>query len=76
MGPRGGDEINLLMGGENYGWPFYTSGVNNDGSIYLLVEHAQDSLFKRFLYSIHNTDTSGACKLTVRLLFSLMRQAG
>ncbi|MEH6607493.1 MAG: PQQ-dependent sugar dehydrogenase, partial [Pseudomonadales bacterium] len=32
MGPRGGDEINLLLSGENYGWPFHTSGINYDGS--------------------------------------------
>lgn len=26
MGPRGGDEINLLKGGANYGWPVITYG--------------------------------------------------
>ncbi|MGI9309574.1 MAG: PQQ-dependent sugar dehydrogenase, partial [Gammaproteobacteria bacterium] len=31
MGPRGGDEINRLVAGGNYGWPVYTSGVNYDG---------------------------------------------
>jgi aldose sugar dehydrogenase len=25
-GPQGGDEINLLVGGNNYGWPFITGG--------------------------------------------------
>jgi aldose sugar dehydrogenase len=25
-GPQGGDEINLLVGGNNYGWPFLTGG--------------------------------------------------
>ena len=28
MGPRGGDEINKILGGENYGWPLYTNGLN------------------------------------------------
>ncbi len=31
MGPRGGDEINLIRGGENYGWPLYTGGLDYDG---------------------------------------------
>ena len=31
MGPRGGDELNLILPGRNYGWPLYTKGVNYDG---------------------------------------------
>lgn len=31
MGPRGGDELNCLVRGGNYGWPLFTSGVNYDG---------------------------------------------
>ena len=31
MGPRGGDELNHLVRGGNYGWPVYTTGVNYDG---------------------------------------------
>ena len=31
-GARGGDEINLIEGGRNYGWPLVTSGVHYDGS--------------------------------------------
>lgn len=31
-GPRGGDELNLLKKGGNYGWPAITYGVNYDGS--------------------------------------------
>ncbi len=31
MGPRGGDELNLLLLGRNYGWPLYSLGLNYDG---------------------------------------------
>lgn len=31
MGPRGGDELNLLAPGENYGWPEASMGVHYDG---------------------------------------------
>ena len=32
-GPRGGDEINLVGKGNNYGWPEITFGINYDGTI-------------------------------------------
>lgn len=32
MGPRGGDEVNLLTRGGNYGWPVYSKGINYDGT--------------------------------------------
>jgi glucose/arabinose dehydrogenase len=31
-GPRGGDEINVLRAGANYGWPVITYGINYNGS--------------------------------------------
>ena len=31
-GPRGGDEVNIIIGGANYGWPAYSIGVNYDGT--------------------------------------------
>ena len=39
MGPRGGDEINLLRPGRNYGWPLTSRGVEYDGTP---VEYGKD----------------------------------
>jgi glucose/arabinose dehydrogenase len=32
-GPRGGDEVNLLSAGANYGWPLVTHGIDYDGTL-------------------------------------------
>ena len=32
MGQRGGDEVNLLSRGKNYGWPLISKGMNYDGT--------------------------------------------
>ena len=32
LGPLGGDKINILKAGGNYGWPTYGYGRDNDGS--------------------------------------------
>lgn len=32
-GPRGGDELNIVKAGANYGWPKISYGINYDGTI-------------------------------------------
>jgi glucose/arabinose dehydrogenase len=32
-GPKGGDEVNIIKKGANYGWPVYSLGTNYDGSV-------------------------------------------
>lgn len=32
FGPRGGDEVNVIRAGGNYGWPLVTHGIDYDGS--------------------------------------------
>ena len=32
-GPKGGDELNIITRGANYGWPKVTYGVNYDGTV-------------------------------------------
>lgn len=43
MGPRGGDELNLIVAGENYGWPEASMGVHYDGAE--IPDHAEGDGF-------------------------------
>mgnify|MGYP005852203565 CR=1 FL=1 len=58
-GPRGGDELNRIVPGANYGWPRATYGVNYDGSAvspFTSLEGMQDPV-------THWTPSIGVCAL-------------
>lgn len=49
FGPKGGDELNLIEKGGNYGWPLVNEGVNYDDSP--IPRHATRPEFVRFVHS-------------------------
>lgn len=49
-GPTGGDEINIIKRGANYGWPVITYGLDNDGSPLNGGKTAQDNMRQPVYY--------------------------
>jgi len=39
MGPRGGDEVNQIHSGGNYGWPLYTNGLDYNAEPIMIGEN-------------------------------------
>lgn len=40
-GPKGGDELNIIKKGGNYGWPLFTYGINYDGQQVSTITEAE-----------------------------------
>jgi glucose/arabinose dehydrogenase len=56
-GPRGGDELNILHPGHNYGWPVITYGMNYDGTP--ITDHtAQKGMDQPVTYWVPSIATS------------------
>ena len=57
-GPRGGDEINIIKKGANYGWPEITYGINYSGTI--ITEKTSDpNMLQPFYYWVPSIAPSG-----------------
>lgn len=50
-GPRGGDEINELVAGRNYGWPRASFGIDYDGKLITDRQHVDGMIDPRFVWA-------------------------
>ena len=50
-GPRGGDEINELVAGRNYGWPRASFGIDYDGKLITDRQHVDGMTDPRFFWA-------------------------
>ncbi|WP_116107642.1 PQQ-dependent sugar dehydrogenase [Lewinella sp. IMCC34191] len=62
-GPRGGDEVNIIEAGKNYGWPVITYGINYDGT-QITQEVAQSGMEQPIHYWVPSIAPSGMAFVT------------
>ncbi len=57
-GPLGGDEINIVRAGKNYGWPLVTYGKNYDGTL-VSDSQSRDGYESPFMFWVPSIAISG-----------------
>ena len=57
-GPRGGDELNLIVRGRNYGWPVVSHGIHYDGRVITMETEREGMESPRFTW-VPSIGTSG-----------------
>ncbi len=62
-GPKGGDELNVIRKGANYGWPKITYGVNYDGTV-ITDKTEAEGMEQPLTYWVPSIAPSGLTKLT------------
>lgn len=62
-GPRGGDEINIVQKGKNYGWPVICYGINYDGTVFT-AKTAAPGMEQPVLYWLPSIGPSGMAFVT------------
>lgn len=62
-GPRGGDEINIVKAGANYGWPVITYGINYSGTE-ITDKTEQDGMEQPIHYWVPSIAPSGMAFIT------------
>ncbi|GEO20346.1 hypothetical protein CQA01_08800 [Cyclobacterium qasimii] len=62
-GPRGGDEINIVKKGANFGWPEITYGINYDGTM-LSEETSKPGMEQPLYYWVPSIAPSGLAFIT------------
>lgn len=62
-GPKGGDEINIIKPGKNYGWPVISYGINYDGTTFTDIT-AREGMVQPLFYWVPSIAPCGMAFVT------------